>query len=135
MPWAVRTPGSDHLRAPVQLYEMVAMILILLVMTRLTRIAHAQKRPYGIVGIWFFSLYTASMFALEFAKDSRVYWGNITANQWILIAVFAESIGVLYARGGGREYMRPFFRSIGSTISQKAKNIYAKISRRRTTSD
>lgn len=135
LPWAVQFAGSKGFRHPVQVYEMLVMILVLLVIIRLAKAAHVQKWPYGIVGVWFLGLYSAAMFALEFAKDSRVYWGNITANQWMLIAIFAECIGVLYVRGGGREYMRPFFRSIGTFIRQKAKNIYAKISRRSTQSN
>lgn len=125
-PWAVHFSRITGSREPVQVYEIVVLVIIVAVMTRLARSARAQKRPHGIVGVWFFGVYSATMFMLEFAKDSRVYWGGLTANQWILIAIFAESLGVLYVRGGGREYIRPFFRSIASKISQRFKKIYTR---------
>ena len=64
------------------------------------------------MAVWYyrgvvFSFVCVSAFLLEFAKDARVYWGSLSANQWVLIGIFAECIGVLYVRGGGRETLRP----------------------------
>ena len=57
------------------------------------------------------------MFPLEFAKESRVYW-TLSANQWILIALFAEALGAFYVRGGGRETIRPFINRIFTRIGR-----------------
>lgn len=135
VPWAVHYAGYTGTRAPVQIYEMFAMVVLMFVSIRLAKTAQIHKWAYGIVGIWYFGLYSIIMFGLEFFKVSRVYWGNITANQWMFVGIFAESIGVLYVRGGGREHIRPFFRSLWAIISQRIKKIYAKISCRHADTD
>lgn len=123
MPWV----PAQH---PVSLYELIAVILIGFMVSRLGSRAVARKWPYGLVGVWFFVLYAVSGFALEFLKDSRVYWGNLTANQWMLIGIFAECMGVLYVRGGGREYMRPRIRHMVTRIQEKGKTLYESVSKR-----
>lgn len=99
-------------RNSIVLYESIATLFIGFIIYRMTRLSMKRKWPYGIVGMWFFLFYAVLEFALEFFKVSRVYWGNLTANQWVLIGIFAECVGVLYIRGGGREIMRP----VGSKI-------------------
>jgi hypothetical protein len=81
----------------------------------LQRRAAAKKWPYGMVGMIFFLLFSTGMFLLELLKESSVYW-VVTANQWILIGFFGESIGALYVRGGGRGQIRPLIRRIGGKI-------------------
>lgn len=128
--WAVRFVGHEGARHPVQLYAILMVVALGLGMAKFARVAAHRKLPYGVVGVWFFLLYSLGMFALEFFKDSHVYWGGLTANQWILIGVFAECIGVIYVRGGGREYFRPLARGVVSFIQKKGKNIYESVSRR-----
>jgi phosphatidylglycerol---prolipoprotein diacylglyceryl transferase len=115
LPWAIRYAGSVGRRHPVQLYEIIACVFVIIVMTVLSRKSTREKWPYGVVGVWFFLAYTVIMFLLEFAKDSRVYL-SLSANQWILIALFAEALGAFYVRGGGREAIRPVINSIGTRI-------------------
>jgi prolipoprotein diacylglyceryltransferase len=83
-----------------------------------------------MVGIWFFLWYSVLMFTLEFMKDSHVYLGSLTANQWILIGIFAECIGVGYVRGGGRESIRPMTHAVHSFLEEKGKKLYGSISKR-----
>lgn len=135
LPWGIHYLGADGSRHPVQLYDMIAIILLAVALARLNRMAITRKWPYGMIGIWFFLLYSAAMFILEIFKDSRVYWANVTANQWILIGIFAECIGVLYVRGGGREHLRPWIRVVGSSLKNGLIKIYATISRRHTSGD
>ncbi len=118
------------LRHPVQFYEMIALIGISLVTYRLGAMSIRNKWPYGLVGVWFFLLYAVASFALEFLKGSRVYWGELTANQWMLIGIFAESLGVLYVRGGGREYLRPLLHKVIRFVDEKRRKIYESISQR-----
>lgn len=107
-------------KLPASLFEIGAIVCIGFVMHRLAIRSASQKLPYGIVGIWFFLLYAAAEFALEFGKNSHVYWwGGISANQWILIGIFAESVGVLYVRGGGREHVRHLRQKIYAAISKR----------------
>jgi prolipoprotein diacylglyceryltransferase len=111
---------------------MIALAVVGFIMMKLISLASKQKWAYGIVGIWFLLLYSVFMFVLEFLKDSPVYLGRLTANQWILIGIFAECVGVLYVRGGGREHIRPIANTVRTFIVEKGNKIYAKISRRNT---
>src|SRR3989338_4327861 len=53
VPWAVRVGTDGAMRHPVQLYEMLALILIGVIMLKLNNLSVKKKWPYGIVGIWF----------------------------------------------------------------------------------
>jgi len=105
-------------RHPVALYEIAALLLLILVQSMLARKAVRLQKPQGIVGVWFFMLWSSVMFILEVFKESRVYW-SFTANQWVLVAIFAESLGALYVRGGGRQWIRPFIYKLYAKISNK----------------
>lgn len=132
VPWSIRFVGAVGNRHPVQLYEMVALVIISFIIIRLSEVSVLKKWAYGMVGIWFFLLYSLLMFVLEFVKDSHVYWGRLTANQWILIGIFAECIGVIYVRGGGRESIRPHVHAVRAFLEEKGKHIYATVSKRHT---
>ncbi len=125
MPWAVRFVGHLGKRHPVELYELIAMIVILIISGFLSRRAAARKWPYGLLGLWFFAMLSVSEFVLEFFKDTHVYLGHLRANQWVLVALFAETMGAFYVRGGGREFLRPL-------INRVRGGIYGKFSKRRT---
>ena len=118
LPWSLRVMGLVGRRHPVALYEIVALVLVMLALSALERRAARNKKPYGIVGVWFFMLFAAVMFILELFTESRVYW-TLTANQWVLIAIFAESLGAMYVRGGGRESVRPLIHKIYAKFSNK----------------
>jgi phosphatidylglycerol:prolipoprotein diacylglycerol transferase len=123
LPWGVHFVGHLGRRHPVEVYEIIAMIGILLVIAALSRRGLQKKWPYGIIGLWFFAVTSVVMFLLEFFKDTRVYLNSLRANQWILVAIFAETIGAFYVRGGGREAIRPFVNRLKT---------YAKFSKRTT---
>ncbi len=124
LPWSVSYIGHVGKRHPVQLYEILLLVLFLCVVFLFQKRAEKQKWPFGLVGVWFFLLFSFFMFLVEFAKESSVYFLRLSVNQWILIAIFAESVGALYVRGGGREKLRPMMRRVTGAI-------YAKFSRRR----
>lgn len=132
LPWAVRYVGHLGSRHPIQLYAIVLLIVIMSVLVLLQKKAVKDKWPYGLMGIWFFLLYSPSLFGLEFIKESSVYFSYLSANQWVLIAVFAQTLGAFYVRGGGREYFRPKFRGVQTFVLQKLKGIYAKFPIRRS---
>jgi prolipoprotein diacylglyceryltransferase len=132
LPWGIRIGSDVARRHPVELYEMISLIFISLIMVKLASVSHKRKWPYGIVGIWFFLLYAVNAFLLEFVKDARVYWSSLSANQWILIGIFAECIGVLYVRGGGRERLRPFIQKTTNFFTEKGKKLHESVSRRNT---
>jgi len=131
VPWALRVVGHVGRRHPVALYEIVALVLLIPVQFALMRKALRDKKPYGVLGVWFFMLWSSVMFILELFKESRVYW-TFTANQWVLIAIFAESLGALYVRGGGRESVRPLIHKMRSVVTRITGGIYAKFSNRRS---
>jgi len=103
LPWAIRFAGHVGKRHPVEVYEMICMVAIVIVMALLGKKATVHKWPYGFLALWFFTMFSVSSFALEFFKDTPVYLGNLRANQWVLVALFAETMGAFYVRGGGRE--------------------------------
>ncbi|MCX6791954.1 MAG: prolipoprotein diacylglyceryl transferase [Candidatus Gottesmanbacteria bacterium] len=121
LPWGVRYVGHLGRRHPVEVYEIAAMIGILIFIAVLSRRGSQKKWPYGILGLWFFAVTSVVMFLLEFFKDTRVYLNSLRANQWILVALFAETIGAFYVRGGGREAIRPLVNRLKT---------YAKFSKR-----
>lgn len=123
-------PGTFHHN--VALYECISFLIMSLIIIRLMRVSIKAKWAYGMVGVWFFLLYSLVGFALEFFKDSRVYWDSLTANQWMLIGIFAECVGVVYVRGGGREFLRPRLHTIILFVREKGKQIHESISRRNT---
>lgn len=125
LPWAVRYVGHLGRRHPVELYEVLIMIVILIVLIVLSRRATDRKWPYGLLGLWFFAMFAISEFMLEFFKDTTVYLGHLRANQWVLVALFAETMGAFYVRGGGREVVRPL-------INKVLGGIHGKFSKRST---
>ena len=132
LPWALRIGTDGITRHPIQLYEMIGLIIVSIIMLRLNARSVRNKWPYGITGIWFFLLYATTAFLLEFFKDARVYWNTLSANQWVLIGIFAECVGVLYVRGGGREHLRPFAHRLLKFLEEKGKKLHESISRRHT---
>lgn len=123
VPWAVSFAGHVARRHPVQFYEILFFAFILLIVWLLGKRGERDKWPYGLVGIWFVLLFGVGEFALEFLKESPVYWG-LRANQWVLVALFAEGLGAFYVRGGGREKIRPM-------VANLKRSLYAKFSKQR----
>lgn len=111
-------PGGRH---PVALYEILGLFGVMIAVRLVGRRAAQNKRPYGFVGVWFFIFYSFIMFFLELTVEARVYWLSLSLNQWVLVSMFAESLGALYVRGGGREAVRPLLYKL-----------YAKFSKRRS---
>ncbi len=130
--WAVRYAGHLGRRHPIQIYTMTLLVLLWVILLVLQKKAVQRKWPYGMVGIWFFLLFSPGMFLLELGKDGSVYWGALSVNQWILIGVFAEALGALYVRGGGREAIRPLVRRGVTGLTRSVGDMYAKISKRST---
>lgn len=117
--WAIHYAGHVGARHPVQAYEMIALLFIGILMIYIERRASREKWPYGLVGIWFFLLFAVSGFALEFFKESTLYYAHLRANQWILVALFAETLGAFYVRGGMREKIRPLLAKIYAKFSKR----------------
>jgi phosphatidylglycerol:prolipoprotein diacylglycerol transferase len=126
LPWALRVVGYVGRRHPIQVYEFIAIVIIMVILSFVKKRSVREKWPYGAIGVWFFIFYSIIMFVLEFFKESRVYWISLSANQWILIALFAEAVGAFYVRGGGREIIRPVVNRITTSIRGLFKKIYAR---------
>lgn len=119
LPWGVRFVGFDGSRHPLGAYEAIVSIIIFVVLLVLSRLAQRRDWPLGFVGIWFFMLFSAVMFIVEFFAEGRVYWYNVNVNQWLILAIFSQTVGAFYVRGGGRQKLR----SLGG-------NLYARIFKR-----
>lgn len=121
LPWGLHIVGQVGRRHPLALYEMLFIFFVVAFISWYSRRSAVKKRPYGTIGVWLFLIYSIGMFLLEFTQESQVYLISLSANQWILIALFAESLGAFYVRGGGRERLRPIINKL-----------YAKFPKRRS---
>lgn len=122
LPWSIRYVGLPEPRHPYQIYQIASLVVILAVIGYLTSQARSKKWALGTVGIGFFLLWTTALFALEFLKDSRIYWYSVSANQWAALVLFSAASGAWYAYAGGKFVIRRVW-----TI------IYAKFPKRRFT--
>lgn len=106
LPWAVSYVGQTGMRHPIELYEIASLILIMVLLKLLGKRAQKDHWPYGHMGLVFFALFSLSMFLLEFFKESGIYFFHLHPNQWVQIALFSQSLGALYVRGGGKYTIR-----------------------------
>jgi len=111
LPWGVTYIGHVGARHPIQVYEIICMMVLIAVLWRMK----------GQISLWFFSLFALGMFLFEFFVESDVYWGSLSANQWIYVGIVGQAIGAFYIRGGGKEKL---IRALGG--------IYGKFSKRHT---
>lgn len=122
LPWAVRYVGFPEPRHPVQIYEIILNILLLLIIITVNTQAKLRKWPYGISAIIFFFLYSVSMFAVEYMRDTTLWFYYFHINHWFLIALFLTSLVLYYLRGGGKEAVEPAFRKIQARIEEYFQN-------------
>jgi len=127
LPWAVHYVGEVGARHPIQLYEMIALLCIMLILKLLAPRAKKDHWPFGHMGLIFFLAFSFAMFLLEFLKESGIYFFHLHPNQWVQIAFFAESAGALYVRGGGKYTIRHGVSSIVMFVRQKGAGIYGKL--------
>lgn len=118
--WAVRYLGVSEPRHPVQLYEIAALVCILIAVGIVSEHARRQKWPLGSTGLTFFFLWPIAVFALEFFVSSDVYWYGISADGWGALLLFFGTLGVWLAYAGGK-YI----------VFHWLKKIYAKLPKRR----
>jgi phosphatidylglycerol:prolipoprotein diacylglycerol transferase len=131
-PWSVVYVGHPMRRHPVQMYEMLLLILVYVILTFMQKRAVQKKWPYGLIGVWFFVFYSLIVFALEFLHDNAVYWFSLTVNQWVAVAFFCEGLGVLYVKGGLKDKTIPFVARVKTRIYVGLKGVYDAISKRIT---
>ncbi len=130
LPWAVRYVGHTGVRHPLGLYEVLFFSILLFVLWLLSRRAKAKGWQYGLLGVWFFLLFSVGMFCLEFVKASPIYFRSLSIGQWIMIGIFGETVGAFYVRGGGREKIRPLLRANKQSIVEKGGALYEKFFKR-----
>lgn len=101
--------GHTGLRHPVQLYEIFGLLIILLVLLWLKRRPPDARLKPGLLGPLAISLTSFWFFLLEFLKERSVYWAGVSPNQWLLVFIFAQSLGMILVRN---EYIkRRFFKA------------------------
>jgi phosphatidylglycerol:prolipoprotein diacylglycerol transferase len=105
-PWGMYYPGADGIRHPVQLYEVMVLFLIGIVSFRLMKKSFDKKWQSGLLGSLILTLLTPLLFGLEFFKVGPLYLYGISINQWLLIAIFAESCGMVCTKGGLYERLK-----------------------------
>ncbi len=114
--WGIRYIGHVGSRHPVQLYTVTLLFLIGIAVVRMAKRARTDRWPYGMIGVWFFLLFAPASFGVEFFKENTLYLQRLSANQWILLGLFAEAFGAFYVRGGGREKFIPWFTRVKERI-------------------
>lgn len=88
LPWAVQFSEISHPVHPAQLYEAAADFILFLFLSRRYRRKHFE----GEIAALYFSLYACVRFLVEFVRDDNPFWGYLTVNQWISIAVFIPAV-------------------------------------------
>ncbi|MCL4360556.1 prolipoprotein diacylglyceryl transferase [Patescibacteria group bacterium] len=131
-PVAIEYVGHPYRRHPVQLYQIVLSLVILLVVLWISRRAGKKSWPYGLVGVLFFLLFSAGLFLIEFLRADAIYWYRISANQWILVGIFAQSLGAFYVRGGGKEAVHRLIIRIHRRVRNIPDMLYGTIHRQKT---
>jgi len=121
LPWAVKFIGSMGTRHPIQLYEMFGMAVIIFICWRFRTMK---------TSILFFLLFATSMFLFEFLVESDVYWGSLSANQWLYVGIIGQAIGAFYIRGGGKEKCVYLKGQIEVVYKKILGEIYGKFSKR-----
>lgn len=106
LPWAIRYVGHSQSRHPYQVYEIIALALILAAIGWMTDRARTKKWALGSVGVGFFLLWTTVSFGLEFVRDSRIYWHSLSANQWAALVLFSVAVAAWYMYTGGKFMVR-----------------------------
>jgi prolipoprotein diacylglyceryltransferase len=119
LPWAIHYLGYSGKRHPVQVYEILSLIVILVVLYILRRTAAKNKWPYGIIGIWFIFQFAVSQFILEIFKVNSIYWMKLSVNQWINIILFCESVGILYVKSNIRINIQQLLKGAYNAVSQR----------------
>ncbi len=127
LPWAMRVVGAEGLRHPVALYFAIVSLVLLIIIAGLEIQAKKKDWPLGLLGIWYFLLFSVSFFVIEFLVSDSVYWGKMRANQWMLLAICCQALGAFYVRGGVRESIRPVFRKSIVAVVRFPKLIYERI--------
>ena len=130
LPWGVLYIGHLGTRHPVEIYEILAMIVIMIILWLLTVKRDKQQLPYGQRAMWFFLLFAISMFLFEFLVESDVYWGSLSANQWLYVGIIGQAIGAFYIRGGGKEKCVYLKGQIEVVYKKILGEIYGKFSKR-----
>lgn len=102
-PWAFLVGGFGFLlgggtKILVGASELLFFLLLGILLWFLEKRAAKYKWPYGLVGIFFFLLFSLGEFALEFFKGYQLYYWGVSANGWVYVALFAESVGAFYVR-------------------------------------
>jgi phosphatidylglycerol:prolipoprotein diacylglycerol transferase len=103
LPWGIIYIGHIGTRHPIQIYQSIYMIFLAIFLWGLNIVAKKRSWPYGQLSMWFFMLFALAMFLFEFLIESDVYWGSLSANQWIYVGIVGQAIGAFYVRGGGKE--------------------------------
>lgn len=96
----VRFPGDDVVRHPVHLYEAFILLIVGVVFFVIMNRALQEKWPHGLIGSLLLVVLTPLLFMVEFFKISPVYLYGITITQWMYVAVFAQSFGIVFTKGG-----------------------------------
>lgn len=100
LPWATNVVGYEGLRHPAGAYFALVLVALLGFLTVLDAWAKEKDWPLGLLGVAFFLFFSLSFFFLEFLVEHRLYWGGLSANQWILLFIFCQAVGAFYVRYG-----------------------------------
>jgi len=126
----IRMPGREGLVHPVPLYEMFAVFVILCILYSIRIYKKTTLEKPGLYALWFFTLFSLSMFGLEFLKESPVYFSGLSLNQWVCIGIFGEAAGGLITWGGGKEFVKKCVPIVYKQVFRMAGGMYAKFSKR-----
>jgi len=130
LPWGVIYIGYLGVRHPIEIYEIIYMIALISILWWFVAIRRKLPLPHGQISLWFFMFFATAMLLFEFLVESDVYWGSLSANQWIYVGIVGQAIGAFYVRGGGKERVIQLGQKIGAMYTKVQGGIYGKLSKR-----
>lgn len=108
LPWGLHFPAVDGSRHPIQIYEILVLILLYWLLLKLEcryRLFHwyqdrrGEARP-GFLVLTYFLLYSLWRLGLEFARTSSLYFKGIAWEQALSFIIILGTIGGFWIRSG-----------------------------------
>jgi len=132
LPWAVRYVGSEGLRHPVQLYTIVAIIILYFgfyFAKKNQKVASYFRIP-GNTSVWMGLFLSLILFLIALLTNRVVYLRLVSVNQFVCILVFGQCLGALFVVRGGHRIVAGKIQNGNSFIRRKLGGLYARISER-----
>lgn len=126
-PIGIHYVGYEGFRHPVQLYDICTLMVILGIMAIINRKIPKKRLEYGTTAIFFLLAYSLSQWVLELFREPLLYLGSLSVYQWLMMAIYCESMGFIFVRSRQFARIRPVLRLVPIRINSGMKGAYEHI--------